>query len=142
MVREQADALRDAVRRRGSLDRHGPLLDRAERRDRARGVTIKAVEQRKAARNGASQEVARRKKAGEHADDLVASARELGAEIARLEAELAASQGEFDGILLELPNVTLSEVPEGDATANVVVSTWGEPRPAGSVKPHWEVAEE
>ena len=71
----------------------------------------------------------------------MASARELGAEIARLEAELATSQGEFDAILYELPNLTLPEVPEGDATANIVVSAWGEPRAAGSVRPHWEIAE-
>jgi seryl-tRNA synthetase len=142
MVREQADMLRDGVRRRGSLDKHGPLIDRAERLDRERRVTIQAVEERKAARNSASQEVARRKKAGESADDLMAGARELGAEITRLETELAASQGEFDTILLELPNITLAEVPEGDASKNVVVSSWGEPRAAGSVKPHWEIAEQ
>jgi seryl-tRNA synthetase len=141
MVREQADMLREGVRRRGSLDKHGPLIDRAERLDRERRVTIQAVEERKAARNNASQEVARRKKAGESADDLMASARELGAEITRLETELAASQGEFDAILLELPNITLAEVPEGDASKNAVVGTWGEPRAAGSVRPHWEVAE-
>lgn len=133
--------LREGVRRRGSLDKHGPLIDRAERLDRERRATIQAVEQKKAARNAASQEVARRKKAGEGADDLMASARELGAEITTLETELAASQGEFDAILMELPNITLAEVPEGDASKNVVVSTWGEPRAAGSVKPHWEVAE-
>ncbi len=141
MVREQAGMLREGVRRRGSLDKHGPLIDRAERLDRERRLTIQAVEERKAARNAASQEVARRKKSGENADDLMASARELGAEIARLEAELAQSQGEFDAILYELPNLTLPEVPEGDASANVVVSTWGEPRTAGSVRPHWEIAE-
>jgi seryl-tRNA synthetase len=106
MVREQAGALREGVRRRGSLDKHGPLIDRAERLDRERRQTIQQVEERKAARNAASQEVARRRKAGESADDLMTSARELGAEIARLDAELAASQGEFDAILLELPNVT------------------------------------
>jgi seryl-tRNA synthetase len=141
MVREQADLLREGVRRRGSLDKHGPLIDRAERLDRDRRATIQAVEERKAARNTTSQEVARRKKAGESADDLMASARELGAEISRLEAELATSQGEFDAILIELPNITLAEVPEGDASKNTIVSTWGEPRAAGSVKPHWEVAE-
>lgn len=133
--------LREGVRRRGSLDRHGPLIDRAEQLDRERRATIQAVEERKAARNAASQEVARRKKSGENADDIVARGRELGAEIAALEADLAKSQGAFDAILLELPNVTLLEVPEGDATANVVVSTWGAPRAAGSVRPHWEVAE-
>jgi len=133
--------LREGVRRRGSLDRHGPLIDRAEQLDRERRATIQAVEERKAARNAASQEVARRKKSGENADDIVARGRELGAEIAALEADLSKSQGAFDAILLELPNVTLAEVPEGDATANVVVSTWGAPRAAGSVRPHWEVAE-
>jgi len=141
MVREQADMLREGVRRRGSLDKHGPLIDRAERLDRERRAVIQAVEQKKAERNAASQEVARRKKAGESADDLMASARELGAAITLLEAELAVSQGEFDAILMELPNVTLADVPEGDASKNTVVSTWGEPRAAGSVKPHWEVAE-
>ncbi len=141
MVREQADLLREGVRRRGSLDKFGSLIDRAEQLDRERRATIQKVEERKAARNTASQEVARKKKAGENADELMASARELGADIARLETELAASQGEFDSILYELPNVTLSEVPEGDASHNTVVSTWGEPRAAGSVKPHWEVAE-
>src|SRR5580692_6227942 len=113
MVREQAGTLREGVRRRGSLEKHGPLIDRAERLDRERRATIQAVEERKAARNAASQEVARKKKAGENADDLMASAREIGAEIARLEAELEASQGAFDTILMELPNITLADVPEG-----------------------------
>jgi seryl-tRNA synthetase len=141
MIREQPDTLREGVRRRGSLETHGPLIDRAERLDRERRATIQAVEERKAARNAASAEVARRKKAGENADEVVSNARALGAEIARLEGELAATQSEFDAILLELPNVTLPEVPEGGAAANVVVSSWGAPRAAGSVKPHWEVAE-
>ncbi len=141
MVREQAGALREGVRRRGSLDKHGPLIDRAEQLDRERRATIQAVEEKKAKRNSASAEVAKKKKANENADALVASARELGAEIARLEIVLAASQSEFDSILLELPNLVLPEVPEGDASANAVISTWGEPRAAGSVKPHWEVAE-
>ena len=132
MVREQAGALREGVRRRGSLETHGPIIDRAERLDRERRATIQAVEERKAARNAASQEVARKKKTGENADDLMASAREIGAEITRLEAELESSQGAFDTILMELPNLTLPEVPEGDASANTVISTWGEPRAAGA----------
>jgi seryl-tRNA synthetase len=141
MVREQAGLLRDGVRRRGSLDVHGPLIERAEALDRERRASIQGVEEKKAARNTASQEVARRKKSGEATDEIVASTRELGAEIARLESALAATQEELDAILLEIPNITLPDVPEGPASANVVVSTWGEPRAAGSVRPHWEVAE-
>jgi seryl-tRNA synthetase len=117
------------------------VIDRAVALDRDRRLTIQAVEERKAARNASSQEVARRKKAGQDAADLVAQGRSLGEEIARLERELATSEAELQSILLELPNVTLPEVPEGGEDANTVVRAWGTPRPAESVKPHWEVGE-
>ena len=129
------------MRRRGTLDAHGPLIDRAERLDAERRARIQDVEEKKARRNAASQEVARRKKAGEAADEIVASTRALGDEIARAEAELAARQGELDAILLELPNITLPDVPEGGESANAVVRSWGTPRDVAGVKPHWEVAE-
>ena len=140
-VRDGVDALRDGMRRRGKLDALAPVIDRAVDVDRDRRLTIQAVEERKAARNASSQEVARRKKAGQDAADLVAQARTLGEEITRLERELAASEAELQAILLEIPNVTLPEVPEGGEEANTVVRDWGTPRPAESVKPHWEVGE-
>ena len=117
MVREQAGTLREGVRRRGSLDTHGPLIDRAERLDRARRVTIQAVEERKAARNSASQEVARKKKAGENADELVATARELGAEISRLEAEAKAAALAYHRILVPLDHTALDHLAVGHAAA-------------------------
>jgi len=141
MVRENADALREGMRRRGKLDQFAPLVDRAQELDRERRATIQAVEERKAARNSASQEVGRRKKAGENADELMASTRALGEEITRLESELATSQGELDAILLAFPNITAPDVPEGDETANVVARSWGTPMAAGTVRPHWEIGE-
>ena len=140
-VRDAVDALRDGMRRRGKLDTLGPVIDRAVELDRDRRLTIQAVEERKAARNASTQEVARRKKAGQDAADLIAQGRALGEEITRLERELTASESELQSILLELPNVTLPEVPEGGEEANTVVRSWGTPRPAESVKPHWEVGE-
>ena len=139
IIREQADLLREALRRRGALDALAPQVDRAESLDRERRLLIQAVEERKAARNASSQEVARRKRAGEPADDLVAGGRALGDEIARLEGELAGVDGALDDILLGLPNVTLPAVPEGGEERNVVVRSWGEPRPSDGVRPHWEV---
>lgn len=141
MVRENADALREGMRRRGKLEQFAPIIDRALELDQDRRTTIQAVEERKAARNTASQEVGRRKKAGENADDLMANTRALGEEITRLEAELAASQGELDAILLEFPNITALDVPEGDETANTVARSWGTPMAAGTVRPHWEIGE-
>ena len=138
-LREQVDLLRDAMRRRGADEAVLQLIDRGEDLDRERRTLIQAVEERKAARNTNSQEVARRKKAKEPADELIASGRELGEEIARLEGELDAVEGELRAMLLVLPNVTAPGVPAGGEECNRVVREWGTPRDAAGVRPHWEV---
>jgi seryl-tRNA synthetase len=140
VLRDQVEALRSAIRRRGREEALGPLVDRGVSLDVERRAMIQAVEERKAARNASSQEVARRKKNREDADDLIAAGRALGDEIARLEGELAVTETALRDILLELPNLPLAEVPEGDESANRVEGTWGTPRPAEGVRPHWEVA--
>ena len=141
MVREQAAALRDGMRRRGALDQLEPVIARLEALDRERRMAIQAVEERKAARNAASQEVGRRRKAGEDASELQAQTRALGEEIARLEAELQATEAGIQQGLYEIPNVPLPAVPAGDASHNTVVRSWGTPREAVGVKPHWEVGD-
>jgi seryl-tRNA synthetase len=141
LVRDDVAQLRDAMRRRGKLDAYGPLIDEAEALERTRRASIQRVEERKAERNRVTQEVGKRKKAGEDAADLQANARALGEEIAALEAELAVIQSRFDEILLGIPNVPLADVPAGDESQNVVVRSWGEPRAAESVAPHWEIGE-
>jgi seryl-tRNA synthetase len=141
VLREQTDALREAMRRRGALDHYAPLLDRAASLERERRSLIQAVEERKAARNAGSQEVARRKRAGESADDLIARGRALGEEIARLESELSQAETGLEEILVSLPNVTLPDVPEGGEDSSVVVREWGTPRPRDGVRPHWEIAD-
>jgi seryl-tRNA synthetase len=139
MFREQVDTLREGMRRRGKLKALAPIIDRAQVIDADRRGMIQAVEERKAARNRISQEVARRKKAGESADELLGQSRDLGQEIVRLENELAALEVDLTAAVMEIPNVTLPEVPEGDSTFNAVISSWGTPREEGSVSPHWEV---
>ena len=140
-LRDQIDALRDAMRRREKLDQIGPLIDRAEMLDRERRMNIQAVEERKAARNATTQEVARRKKEKLSADELVAQSRALGEEISRLETELAKSESELERIMLEIPNIPLPEVPDGGEERNVIVREWGSPRMDPGLRPHWEIAE-
>ena len=140
VIRERLDDLREAMRRRGALGQLAPQLDRCEGLDRERRLLIQAVEERKAARNASSQDVARRKKAGEDAADLIAHGRALGEEIARLETELATAEQALDAIMMQVPNITLADVPAGDETHNVVVRTWGTPRSSDGVKPHWDIA--
>src|SRR4029079_1096940 len=111
MVREQIDALRAGMRRRGALDVLSPTIDRAVDLDKSRRETIQAVEERKAERNAVSQQVGQRKRAGESADELQQPSRALGEEIARLDRELAETEAELSAIMLELPNVTLDQVP-------------------------------
>ena len=128
MVRENVDALRAAMVRRGALDALGPAIDRAVALDKVRRDTIQAVEERKAARNAVSQQVGQRKRAGQSADDLQQQSRALGDEIARLDSELAETEKELTSILLEIPNVTLDQVAAGGEENNRVVRSWGSPR--------------
>ncbi|HEX9127795.1 MAG TPA: serine--tRNA ligase [Gemmatimonadaceae bacterium] len=139
MVREHIDALRSGMRRRGALDALSPTIERAIALDKARRDTIQAVEERKAARNAVSQQVGQRKRGGESADDLQQQSRALGDEIARLDRELAETEGELSAILLELPNITLDEVPPGGEENNAHIRSWGTPREGARVQPHWEI---
>jgi seryl-tRNA synthetase len=141
LIREQADLLRDGLRRRGKLDALAPTVDRLESLDRERRAMIQAVEERKAARNAMSQEVARRKRAGEPAEELIEQGRALGEEIARLERERGEVDATLDGLMYELPNLPLGDVPEGGEEHNAVVRTWGTPRESAALRPHWEIAE-
>ncbi len=141
MLREHIDALRDGMRRRGAFDALSPAIDRAADLDKMRRETIQAVEERKAARNSITQQVGQRKRAGENADDLQQRSRALGEEIAQLDRELAVAEGELSRILLELPNITLDQVPAGGEERNAVVRSWGSAREGATVRPHWETGE-
>ncbi len=139
MIRDQIDTLRDGMRRRGKLDALAPFIDKAASLDTERRVTIQALEERKAARNSLTQEVAKKKRAGENADEQLVQSRNLGEEISRLESELATIERDLEINMLEIPNVTLEDVPEGGEENNRHVRTWGEPRATEGIKPHWEV---
>ena len=141
MVRDQIDALREGMRRRGALDKLAPVIDRAVELDRTRRETIQAVEERKAERNAASQKVAQLKRSGGNADEVQRRSRELGEEISRLDSELSETETALNRILLDLPNVNLDIVPEGGAAQNAVIRQWGTPRQREGVKPHWEIGE-
>ncbi len=67
--------------------------------------------------------------------------RAVGEAIAGHEARLRALEAEQETVAHWIPNVPHESVPEGDASHNRVVKEWGQPAPAGSVLPHWEIAE-
>jgi len=139
MIREHIEVLRDGMRRRGKLDALGPFIDRAQQVDAERRAMIQAIEERKASRNAITQEVARRKRAGDDADDLLSQSRSLGDEIARMDSELKVLEADLEKAMLELPNITLADVPEGGEENNRHVRSWGTPRDSTGLKPHWEI---
>ena len=109
--------------------------------DRQRRELLVRVESLKAERNAASEEVARRKRAKEPADDLMAKLKESGEEVKLLDGRLRDVDSELERLALTLPNFPAAVTPEGDASANRVASTWGEPRTFDfQPKPHWELA--
>jgi seryl-tRNA synthetase len=140
MLREQVEALRDGMRRRGTLDALAPAIDRGVALERERRTLIQSADERKAQRNANAQEVARRKRAKEDADELIAQGRALGDEIAQIDRDLAGVEAELQRVLLEIPNVPLAEVPAGGEEANMIVREWGTPRAPEGVKPHWQIA--
>jgi seryl-tRNA synthetase len=141
LLREGVDQLRAGMERRGAREQIAPVLERAVALDIERRALIQAVEERKAARNEASQEVARLRRAGGDAAEIVARSRTLGDEIARLETDFAQVEGTLNAMILEIPNITLADVPAGGEDNNVIVRQWGEPRASDGLRPHWEIGE-
>lgn len=141
MLREQVDQLRAGLERRGVLSGLDGTISRATALDAERREMIQQVEAWKAERNVNSQEVAKLKRTGGDAAELVTRGRALGDEIASVEVRLREVESELEGILLELPNLTSDDVPAGGESENQVIRSWGSPREAESVPPHWETAE-
>lgn len=131
--------MRAALRRR-----RDPALDQAVDEllalDVRRRALLTQVEALKAERNAMSDEVARKKKAKESADDLLATLKASGERVKGLDAEVKEVDEELERRLLVVPNLPLADVPEGDATANRVVRTWGTAATfAWTPLPHWEL---
>ena len=117
------------------------LLDEVVELDRRRRELLVRTETLKAERNAATEEVARRKRAQEPADEIMARLKTSGEEVKALDGRLRELDAELDQRVMTLPNFPAAEIPDGDAAANRVVRTWGDPpRFDFTPRPHWELA--
>jgi seryl-tRNA synthetase len=108
--------------------------------DRQRRDLLVQSEALKAERNAASNEVARRKHAGVSAEDLMGRLKVAGEEVKQLDSRLREIEPTLEGLALTLPNFLDERVPDGSATANRLVRSWGEPPALDFLpKPHWEL---
>ena len=99
--------------------------------DTRRRALITGRDERKATRNSESQEIGKLMKAGEQeaAESRRLAVRELGEQIAAMEAELSGIEDELKTMLTTIPNLPADSVPVGrDESANREVKRWGEPR--------------
>ncbi|KTQ98282.1 serine--tRNA ligase [Aureimonas ureilytica] len=140
-IRENAEALDEALTRRGSSATASDIL----RLDEKRRQHLKALQDWQSQRNEASKQIGKAKASGDAAavDEVMRAVADLKAKIQdgeQLEREIDA---EIDAVLATLPNVPLPEVPFGtDETGNVEVRRTGE-KPTFAFKPkeHFELGE-
>lgn len=138
-LRQDPAAARAALGRRLDPDAL-KQLERVIDLDVRRRESVGRVERLQAERNAKTAEVAQRKKASLPAEDLLAELRDSGDRVRALEEDLRDIEALLDAHLAAIPNILLASVPDGDATANRVVRTWGEPPTfAFTPRPHWEI---
>jgi seryl-tRNA synthetase len=142
-VRENAEAVKAGLARRGvSFDLTEFLALDAKRR-----AAQQEIETLRRKRNAVSEEIGRLKKSGQPAEDKVAEMRAVGDTIAALENGTREVEEAQRNILLTIPNLPHSSVPDGkDENDNKEMRRWspqgGEPPKFSFVpKPHWDLAE-
>lgn len=101
------------------------------------------IEELRHHRNVVSDKIASMKRKGEDANYLVLEMRKVSAKIKNLDSDLSENEEKINSILLEIPNIPHSSVPEGkDGSDNQVIRTFGKPPEFKfEPKPHWEIGE-
>ena len=149
-LREEPDRIRQ-----GAIDKgeDPAIVDQALALEGQRRQLLGDSDRLKAERNAASKQIGEAIRAGAAPNGpevaaLRQASTDAGTTIAKLDAELAATESQLEELLLRIPNPADPDVPVGDASANQVVRTWGELLPKDAVvdgaawtrRPHWEVA--
>lgn len=132
-----------------ALARRGIAIDLSEflALDTQRRVAQKEIEELRRRRNEVSENIGRFKKVGQQAEKKVAEMRAVGDRIAVLENSTRNFEDGQRKILLTIPNLPHTSVPDGkDENDNVEIRRWspqgGEPpQLLFEPKPHWDIAE-
>ena len=122
LIRENPDLVRAGLKTRHSPVDISAVLELDERRRAA----ITEGDRLKNERNSVSKKIGELKKAGQDTTEIQRQTREIGEQIAALDAavrEIEEAQGK---LLLAIPNLPHASVPAGeDAAGNVVAREWG-----------------
>jgi seryl-tRNA synthetase len=139
LIRENPDAVRAALQRRGANIDLGVILDA----DAERRKLIHAMEQLRAEQNKASGEIAKKKRAGEDASGVLAAMKEISDSAKQLEEDVRRVDERMSAFLLTIPNLPDQSVPDGpDEKHNRLERQWGTPRAFSfTPKDHVEIGE-
>jgi seryl-tRNA synthetase len=123
LIRENPDLVRAGLKSRHSTVDISAVLELDERRRAA----ITEGDRLKNERNAVSKKIGELKKAGQDTAEIQRQTREMGEQIAALDASVREIEEAQGKLLLAIPNLPHARVPEGeDASGNVVVRQWGE----------------
>jgi seryl-tRNA synthetase len=130
-LREEPDRIRQ-----GAIDKgeDPSIVDAALALDGRRRELLGDSERLKAERNAASKEIGEAIRAGAKPNGpevaaLRQASTDAGARIEKIDAELAAAEGQLEELMVRIPNPADLDVPVGDESANQIVRTWGEVLP-------------
>ena len=125
LIREKPDFVRERLATRGGGD--DAKIDDVLRVDIERRKAETALQQLNADRKRLSKEIGGKKSSGEATGELEQRVREIGEQIAELNARVTTAEEEQNDLLLRIANMPHEGVPIGkDAADNRVVRTWGE----------------
>ena len=137
-IRENLDLVKDALRKRNSKLEIDGLI---ELDDKRRKVLLE-LEDLRAKKNLANDEISKLLKEKQDPKEKIASMKDIAVRIDSLEKELKDHEPQLSRILLNIPNIPHASIPAGDAGANKIVRSWGEPkRIANAARSHIELAE-
>lgn len=137
LIRNNPEKVRDGLRKKGA----GVDVDELLRLDEERRQIIVEADKLKGERNRVSEEIAALKKQGQDASDKILAMRQVSQDIRQHDERLGVIEKRIEQQLWVTPNLPHDSVPVGtDASSNVEIRRWGEPRDFGfAPKAHWDL---
>jgi seryl-tRNA synthetase len=137
-IRENLDEAERRLATRGGA----PCLAGFRDLDERRRALLREGESLKAVKNSVSEEIGKVRDKSQ-VQDKILEMREVSNRIKTLDEELKQVDDELNGVLMTVPNLPDPSTPLGRSeNDNVVVRSWGDPRPFDfTARPHWEIGE-
>ncbi|PYI70975.1 MAG: serine--tRNA ligase [Verrucomicrobia bacterium] len=135
LIREKPDFVRARLATRGGRDE--AKIDEILRVDAERRRIETELQRSQSERNRLSKEIGGKRSSGEGTAELEQRVREIGDQIADLNARAAAAETALNNLILQIANLPHESVPVGkDPSANRVIRTWGEKPPLTNPADH------